>query len=379
MHERRRAVAVGLAAAGIVGLWQFLTVHYNYGGDWTALFRIGPIASLPPFAASERHYVFPAFDSFDGQWYHLMAHDPFMSRGAASVIDSPVFRYRRILVSLLAWMLALGRDAWIDRGYLAVILAFVFIGAFWMARVAAHRGVHPAWGLAFAIMPGTICSADSMTVDVALAALVAGFGWYAYTGSRGKLAIVLMCAALTREVAFPLIGGYTVFLVWQRRFADAASAALSTLPALLWFAFLMRHTASLPVRDYMSWIPMAGWMNRVLHPGMILDYAALAGILWAFAAAARMTWTRRTVDEIAAVYSLGLFFAFLNGEQIWDSVGYGAGRVLTPFLLITAIAELSGGPWLAFAPVLLVDARLSLDLAPQIAGVARGLLLMSQP
>ena len=119
---------------------------------------------------------------------------------------------------------------------------------------------------------------------------------------------------------------------------------------------------------------MSGWLNRVLHPTVILDYAALAGILWTFAAAARMTWTRRTVDEVAGVYALGLFFAFLNGDQIWDSVGYGAGRVLTPFLLITAIAELSGGPWLALGPILLVDVRLSMDLAPQIAGVARGLL-----
>ena len=158
MHRRRRAVAVGLAAAGIIWLWQFLTVHYNYGGDWTALFRIGPIASLPPFAASERHYQFPVSGSYDGQWYHLMAHDPFATRGAASVIDAPVFRYRRILVSLLAWTLALGHDAWIGRAYLAVILGFVFLGAFWMARLAAHRGVHPGWGIMFAAMPGTICS-----------------------------------------------------------------------------------------------------------------------------------------------------------------------------------------------------------------------------
>jgi hypothetical protein len=277
------------------------------------------------------------------------------------------------LVSLLAWMLALGNDAWIDRAYLTVILGFVFLGAFWMARVAAHRGMDPAWGLAFAIMPGTICSADSMTVDVALAALVAGFAWYAYTGSRSKIFMVLMAAALTREVAFPLIAGYTVFLLWRRRFADAAWAAASAVPALLWFAFLMRHTASLPVTDYMSWIPMSGWLQRVLHPVVLLDYAALAGILWTFITAARMTWTRRTVDELAGVYSLGLFFAFVNGSPIWESVGYGAGRVLTPFLLITAIAELSGGPWLAIGPILLVDARLGLDLAPQIVGVARGL------
>lgn len=373
MSERRRAVAVGVVAVAIIWLCQFLTVRYNYGGDWTALFRIGPIASLPPFAAAEPHYVFPASDSFDGQWYHLMAHDPFMSRGTASAIDDPVFR-RRILVSLLAWMLALARDAWIDRAYLAVILGFVFLGAFWMARVAAHRGVHPAWGLAFAILPGTIFSADTMTVDAALAALVAGFAWYAFTGSRRKVFIVLMAAALTREVALPLIGGYGLFLIWQRRFRDATWAAASALPALMWFASLMPHTPGRPVEDFMSWIPMSGWVQRFLHPKVILDYAALAGILWTFAAAVRMTWTRRTVDEVAGVYSLGLFSAFVNGEQIWNSLSYGAGRVLTPFLLITAIAELSAGPWLALGPILLVDARIGLDLAPQIAGIARGLL-----
>jgi len=373
MSERRRAIAVGVAAVAIIWLCQFLTVRYNYGGDWTALFRIGPIALLPPFAAAEPHYVFPASDSFDGQWYHLIAHDPFMSRGTASAIDDPVFR-RRILVSLLAWALALGRDAWIDRAYFAVILGFVFAGAFWMARVASHRGVHPAWGLAFAILPGTIFSADTMTVDAALAALVAGFAWYAFTGSRRKVFIVLMAAALTREVALPLIGGYSLFLLWQRRFRDAMWVAASALPALLWFASLLPHTAGRPVEDFMSWIPMSGWVQRFLHPKVILDYAALAGILWTFAAALRMTWTRRTVDELAGVYSLGVFSAFVNGEQIWNSLSYGAGRVLTPFLLITAIAELSAGPWLALGPILLVDARIGLDLAPQIAGIARGLL-----
>ncbi len=386
MHERRRAVAAGLAAVATIWLCQFLTVRYNYGGDWTALFKIGPMKSPPPFAAAEPHYAFKYSGNYDGQWYHLMAHDPFMSRGAASVIDAPVLRYRRILVSLLAWVVALGRDAWIDRAYFAVILGFVFAGVFWMTRLAAHRGVHPAWGLAFAIMPGTICSANSMTVDVALAALVAGFAWYAFTGSRWKLFVVLMAAALARETAFPLIGGYTLFLLWKRRFADAARAALSTLPALLWFAFLMRRAASLPVRDFMSWAPMSGWLQRVLHPvvypvsasltavAVIFDYVALAGILWAFVAAARMTWRRRIVEETAGVYSLGLFSAFLNRGEMWEVVSYAAGRVLTPFLLITAIAEFSGGPWLALGPILLVDARLSLDLATQIVGVARGLL-----
>jgi hypothetical protein len=386
-RERSRAIAVGLAAAGIIYLWQFLTVHYNYDGDWTALFRIGPIAPLPAFAAAEPHSAFPRSGAYDGQWYHLMAHDPWLQRGAVLAFDAPALRYRRILIPLLAWIVALGQDAWIDRAYFAVILGFVFAGAFWMARLAAHRGVNPAWGLMFAALPGTICSADSMTVDVALAALVAGFAWYAYTGSQAKLTMVLVCAALAREMALPLIGGYTLFLLWKHRFRDAVWAALSAAPALLWFAFVMYHTNQRPLRDFVSPVPMSGWLRRFFHPAVYplprslnaiavtLDYIALAGILWTFIDAFRMAWKPRAIDDdVAGVYSFGLFSAFLNGGQVWQSLSYGAGRILTPFLVITAIAELSSGPWLAFAPILLVDARLSLNLAPQLMGIVHGLL-----
>ena len=42
---------------------------------------------------------------YDGQVYHLIAHDPWMRRGSAEAIVYPTFRYQRILVPALAWML----------------------------------------------------------------------------------------------------------------------------------------------------------------------------------------------------------------------------------------------------------------------------------
>jgi hypothetical protein len=52
----------------LLGLsWQLLTVHYNYGGNLTALFCTGSRFPTPPSLAGEHIYVFPASGGYDGQ------------------------------------------------------------------------------------------------------------------------------------------------------------------------------------------------------------------------------------------------------------------------------------------------------------------------
>ena len=41
-------LAAAAAAAVLVLLWQSLTVHYNYSGNWTALFHTGDTYAVPP-------------------------------------------------------------------------------------------------------------------------------------------------------------------------------------------------------------------------------------------------------------------------------------------------------------------------------------------
>ena len=170
----------------MVFLWlcQFATVRYNYGGNWTALFRIAPHLPVPEFLLSERLYMFQGTEGYDGQIYHLIAHDPWMTRGTAAAIDDAAFRYQRIFVPALAWTLALGRDQYVHAAYFAVILGFVFAGVFWLARLAESRGRHPAWGLAFLAVPATITSLDRMTADIALAAFCVGYVLYAGSAWR---------------------------------------------------------------------------------------------------------------------------------------------------------------------------------------------------
>jgi len=363
-------------------LWQFATVHFNYGDNWTALFNTAPDWKRPEFLASENVYTFPAGSlGYDGQMYHFIAHDPWMRRGAIAAMDDPALRYRRILVPALAWALALGRDSAVHATYVSMILGFVFLGVYWLARAIEDRGRHPAWGLMFVIMPATLVSMDRMTVDVALAALTAGF--VLYSNSRWKILPILACAALTRETGLLLTAGYGVFLLSRRRFADLLWTAATILPAMLWYVYVLGQTPPETPAGIAGLIPLAGWIERVAHPAVYplprwqalaaveLDYVALAGVALMWGHAAWLAWTRRWNARAAAIYVFAVAIVFIGSRSVWEDA-FGYGRVVTPLMVLLAAEDPQ--PRLAFGPVVLIDARIGLNFLRQIVGIASHLL-----
>jgi hypothetical protein len=288
------------------------------------------------------------------------------------------------LVPGLAWTLAMGRDGWIDRAYYAVELAFVFLGVYWSTQIAALAGLRPAWGLAFLLTPAALTSVDRMTVDVAMAACVAGFVWYARDGPGWKVFALLTCAALTKEQALPLIAAYVLYLATRRRFAAAAWMAISVLPALAWFLFLKYERPAPPVETTFSWVPMAGFLDALVHPatydltpfqnaaGVVFDYVALAGYAMAIGLAVRFAWERRWNPSVSAAYAFGLASFAVRNPLLWTSA-YNFGRGFTPLFLLLAFEELRERPWLAALPMVLVDSRIGLNFVSQIEGILRGL------
>lgn len=367
-------------------LWQLATVHFNYGGNWTALFNTAPNWPRPAFLASEDIYTFPPGSlGYDGQMYHFIAHDPWIQRGTIAALDDPALRYRRILVPALAWAVALGRDSSIHAAYVAVILGFVFLGVYWLARAMVLRGRHPAWGLMFVLMPATLVSMDRMTVDVALAALTVGF--VLYSDSRWKLLPILVCAALARETGLLLTAGYGVFLLSRRRFADLLWAATSVLPAIFWYVYVNGHTPHQQPPEVGTLIPLAGWIERVAQPvayplprwqalaAIELDYIALAGVALMLGHAAWLAWARRWNARAAAIYVFAAAIIFIGSRSVWEDA-FGYGRVVTPLMVLLAAEDAAEDtrPRLAFAPVALIDARIGLNFLKQIIGVASHLL-----
>lgn len=378
-----RAAAFGIAAVALAWFWQFLTVRYNYAGNWTALFCIAPHIPVPDFLRSEHLYIFAGSEGYDGQVYHLIAHDPWLRRGSADAIVGPAIFYQRIFVPALAWTLALGRDAWIHRAYDAVVLAFVFLGVYWLSKVVARAGFNPAWGLTFLLTPAALTSVDRMTVDVAVAALAAGFALYAMDGPNWKTFAILACAALTKEQALPIVAGYSLYLLTRKHFAAALWMLAAALPTVAWFVYLQR-ARPVPRTAALSWVPLAGLIDALLHPfsyhmtpfrnalALTFDYVALAGFVIALAQSLRFAIRRRANPVIFPVYALALSALFPRNPVLWTSA-YAFGRGLTPFFLLLALEQLPAQPWLALLPMFLIDLRIGLNLATQIVGVFHGL------
>ena len=391
-----RAACIGLASAALLLLWQFLTVRYNYGGNWTALYMIGPRTPVPQSISSERLYIFQNTSGYDGQSFHIMAHDPWIRRNTPAEDEIAPFRYARILVPALAWLIAFGRDRWIDPAYIAVILAFAFLGAYWLALYALRESRSAAWGFAFLLSPATLTSVDRMTVDIALAALCAGFALYAgrprfeTSETQWTLTIVLACALLTRETAWLLFAAYEVFLVARRRYSDARFTLMAAIPAIAWHFYIATRAGEAAVPPpVLGWIPLAGVLDRLSHPvsyqlppgltalAISFDFIALAGI--AVAAAIAITIVRRGewTGLSAAVCAFSLAVVFLRGRIEWEDA-YAFGRIFAPLLLLIAMHELRGRTRslasLGLVPTLLVDSRIALNLGKQAVGVMHGLI-----
>ena len=328
-------------------------------------------------AVSEHVYFFQNSTGYDGQFYHYIAHDPFLRSDLKSYIDDPRLRYRRIFIPFLAYGLALGQPGLIDRAYELVFLLTIGLGVYWSCRFAQNNGVAAAWGLLFLAMPAVPVTMDRLVVDGGLAVLNAAFVYYSRSPSW-KLFVVLACAALTRETGFLLVLAYCAYWVWRREFRLAGVFLLSAVPAIAWFGYVQAKTVG--TTYVTSLVPISAILRAVAHPlrypsatpfvdaVRVADYLALSGMLLAFGFA--LVWFARSpVDplRIAAALFAGLGLV-LQRADLWLNV-YDFGRLYSPVLVcLSGIAPQTRNPWLLL-PVAMMLPRIAIQLTPQALGI----------
>jgi hypothetical protein len=345
----------------LAGGWLALTVSRNYGGHGSALFR-------------------PGSHGYDGQFYRFLAHHPATPSPAG--IDSPRLRGRRILVPILAYVLAWGYHPHIDAAYVAVVLAFLFLGVYWMARWATLHGRSPAWGLVFATLPATLVSLDRMTVDIALAALCCGWALYMSGGAhKWKTFAVLALAPLARETGALLCAASALGQTGARGYRRALLSLAAAIPAVAWWVFVALGTPPDRV-NWVAYFPFSGILEAFLNgphePAQLplrsvvvmLHYAALAGMALGIGLSAILWWrNRREALPIA-----GLLFALLAVQTGWADVWahvFAFGRVFSPMLLVLGLRAVARGDWVLLAPLALTLPRTLAEFAPQVLGAAR--------
>lgn len=384
-HPWRWAVLAAL----LVLAWQALTVQANYKGNWTGLFRTGTLVAVPASLAASTHRD-ASPHGYDGQFYRFLAHDPLLRQGTAAYIDAPVMRARRILVPGAAWALAGGRPGWIDGAYVLVIAASIFAGVYWLGALMVRQGRRACFGLLFLIVPATVASIDRMTVDIALAALTAGFAFYFVEGRDPELWVIAAAAGLVRETGLLFVAACLLAALFRRDFRKSAVWAAAALPALGWYAYLhwgLPHLPAAAGQVVPAWAiprPQLGILLRALDPPRYplppvlellargLDVLALVGMMAAgVMAALRLRGTPRGALRIALALQLLLLLAMTN-KHFWDTP-FGYGRPFGPLfvLLLAAVGARAGSAALAGAAVVsaLVDLRLASEVRLQVLGI----------
>jgi hypothetical protein len=391
--QRTLCLLFALGVVLAVLSWQAATVHFNYGGNWTALFMTGALDPVPP-ELSAQTYVFPASHGYDGQFYRYVAHAPWFREDWARYFDSPRMRYYRILVPALAWLIAAGQEQRVDRAYIAVVLCWIFLGVYWLALYAVEEGHHPAWGLAFLLLPATLTSMDRMTVDIALAALSVAFVRYAKKQSTIPLYLVLMLAPLVRDTGALLIAAQCGYDLWGKRWRRAAAFATAILPTAAWYLYVWRNVTVLSpgshednLRLLPHWLfkspgvgilmelfrpatyPFSPLLNRMLQSA---DALALCGLL-VLMGAGLWTLRRRPWDvEQWAILAFVALALVTSTPNFWRHV-YSYGRPFSPLIFLAAVWPLRKGAVWELAPVSLITLRVLVQMAPQALGIFRAL------
>ncbi len=374
------AALIGLLATAVCFAWLSLEVHFLYQGHWSGTFYVGALRQTPPELDHEHFYRFPAVLGYDGDFYHLIAHDPLFKKGFDKFVETPRIRYRRILLPALAGLLSFGHDNWIDPAIIFVVLAAIFLGTFWSARWCSLIGLAPAWGLLFLAIPANLTSILFMIADGLLATLTVGFFWYVRRQNDVGTFVVLACAALTRELGVGLIAGYCFWLLVQHKFVRAVVFATALVPAALWFWFVQQHTAG-GHAQFLSWIPFLGIYRGIVghwhyaQPFLVvLDYVALAGMLLAFAFAAFYLFRRKTWNEGTFIGAGFLLLGiFLSHPEVWPEVNAYA-RYFTPLLLFVVTTGIVWKNWWTLLPIALLDLRIGSVFLFHAIAIGRAML-----
>lgn len=364
-----------LLALAIAAAWQWLTVSRNFGSHLTALFCAGALTPLPPGPPFDQAYRFPNSHGFDGQFYFMIARDPWVASDVWTYLDLPEHRYRRILLPALTALLSGNRPDLLAATYVLLNLAFLLGAAWCLGRYAQEQGRSPAWALAVFLIPAVLIALDRQVVELSATALLLGSVLAHRLAQRWWVALLLGLSLLARETGVLLITAFVAYELLHRRLHTAVLYAASSIPAGLWFFWLRQmhwprpfRTPEQPFQHLWMFLrqppeyDLDGVLTSLVRAS---DYAALAGLLLG------MAWCWRERDDAPMCWAAWLFSAAgltLLALDDWTHV-YDFGRVLSPIPVFLLLRSLEGRNWWLLLPGALMSARVVVQIAPQILGV----------
>jgi hypothetical protein len=371
------AITVAVAIA-----WSALRVYTVYNGNWTALFYVGEMFSMPKEVAERS--VRNTSTGYDGQFYRLLAYDPILAKDYFKYADAPNLRFRRMLLSEAAWVLALGRSDWIDPAYICLEFLLLGAGVYWTSIYFHIRGRSPWFGLIFAVIPASLCSIDRMLVDGTLTALCAAFCLYCEKQRWPLVWLVAALAALTRETGLILCIALVVDSLISRAWLSAFFRGLSAAPAFLWYFYLSLKIPPDPAIPALT-LPGVGLIQRLLllrsdpHPlvQFILratDIIAVLGLLVSAFLVLRLYRHKCSRPMYLSMVMFAIMVLVLGAPGIMIEA-FAFARPASPLLLMLMLEGIPRQVWMTVACTFMLTASVSLSYVGQFFQILRALKL----
>ena len=375
---------VGALAALLALLVWALVVFGKYGGNPTGLARIGDQIPLSPRLQGQELVVLQGKRGNDGQQFLALALDPLQSDpGTSAALDNSIYRGKRLLYPLLAWLLGLAQPGLIVWTMGLINVACIGLAAAMVARWAQLEQRSPQWGLAVLALPGYWITLSLDTADLLATTLmlVAALAWRERRIALSSAA--LSAALLSRETALLAWAATSLSALWRRHWRWLVPLALVPLPLLAWTASLRGRFPAVPdgalARLHFSW-PLAGVLMKVAQllglvaspvVGMERLFDSLCLVLWlstlaVLVCAAWRGWGGPWLRLAAGFYllpalctSTQILSRFPDYTRVWiDLAGLALlallsarSRWLKPWLGLSALVSLGyGAGYLVLAP-----------------------------
>lgn len=193
----------------------------------------GDYCPLPPDPTPQDHLK---IEGYDGQFNYYIARDP---AHAAPCIDVPAYRYQRILLPLLGWLLSLGYSTSLPLIFLLINMV-ALVSSTYLVELLLEKEGHSRWfALSYGLFVGLALGVRLSTSEPLAHALVIGAIWLYHQGRFWGCAGLFALAALTKETTLLMAAGMGLWWLYQREWRRlAAFSAVVLIPFMVWQVYL---------------------------------------------------------------------------------------------------------------------------------------------
>jgi hypothetical protein len=381
--RRWRLEVAGLAAIAIFAVLAGRFWHPYYG--FTRFVQLDEADARTGIHEIREHPVFTyeGFNGYDGAAYAQIAFHPLLdSPELEPALGNVPYRARRILASVLAWLIAGGNPARIANAYAGLNL-IVWVGLavlLWRALPVMDARSWIAWaGVMFSA--GALHSVRLALTDLLGATLVTAAVFLVERGRTKSASGALALAGLARETTLAAVVALlrTPWLARSTWSANAARTLLVATPLFAWIMYVRWKAGPAPQGlGNFTW-PIIGWLEKwsatladfVREPNFrLLNTTTLLALIALTAQAAFFLRRRRFENPWWRVGAIGVVMMAALGTSVWEGHPGAATRVLLPMSVafaVLATRERANLWWISAGSVTVFSGLIALSHVPPAA------------